>query len=134
MLHLHFCSYDEAEGEAEDSDAEEEVNGNEDDSVVDSSSEEEEDLDESVGLGAVYSENLDDLSDEGDYEAAEEEEEEDGIEEEEDEDGTEEDAQSPASSSPDCEYRFYRLTLLIFVFNAIIWDQHFAIYIFLFFY
>ncbi|XP_018561247.1 acidic leucine-rich nuclear phosphoprotein 32 family member A [Anoplophora glabripennis] len=97
----YLDGYDEAEGEADDSDAEEEVNGNEDDSVVDSSSDEEEDLDESVGLGAVYSENLDDLSDEGDYEAGEEEEEEDGIEEEEDEDGTEEDVQSPASSSPD---------------------------------
>lgn len=94
--------YDEAEGEADDSDGEEEVNGNEDDSVVDSSSDEEEDLDESVGLGVVYNENLDELSDEGDYEAGEEEdEEEDGIEEEEDEDGTEEDVQSPASSSPD---------------------------------
>ncbi|KAJ8918966.1 hypothetical protein NQ315_016868 [Exocentrus adspersus] len=96
----YLDGYDEAEGEA-DSDGEEEVNGNEDDSAGDSSSEEEEDLDESVGLGAVYSENLDDLSDEGDYEAEEEEDEEDGIEEEEDEDATEEDAQSPESSSPD---------------------------------
>lgn len=50
-----------------------------------------------MGLGAVYSENLDDMSDEGDYEAAEEEEDEDGIEEEEEEDGEGEDAseQSP---------------------------------------
>lgn len=37
-------------------------------------------------MGAVYRENLDEMSDEGDYEAVEEEEEdEDGIEEEEDE-------------------------------------------------
>ncbi|KAJ8985095.1 hypothetical protein NQ317_019780 [Molorchus minor] len=76
----YLDGYDEADGEADDSDGEEEVNGNEDDSEEEPSSDEDEDLDESVGLGAVYSENLDDLSDEGDYEAAEEEEDEDGIE------------------------------------------------------
>lgn len=47
-------------------------------------------MDESVGLKDVYSENLDEMSDEGDYEAGEEEDEdEDGIEEEEDEMGEE---------------------------------------------
>ncbi|KAJ8956548.1 hypothetical protein NQ318_019272 [Aromia moschata] len=77
----YLDGYDEADGEAEDSDAEEEVNGNEDDSEEEGSSDEDEDLEES-----------------GDYEAVEEEEDEDGIEEEEDEDGTEEDAQSPDDS------------------------------------
>lgn len=53
---------------------------------VTGSSDEDDELDDSVGLGAVYAENLDELSDEGDYEVGEEEEEdEDGIEEEEDE-------------------------------------------------
>lgn len=47
-----------------------------------------------MGLDAVYAENLDELSDEGDYEAGEEEEDEDGIEEEEGE-GEEDGAQPP---------------------------------------
>lgn len=55
-------------------------------------------MDGSVGLGAVYSENLDDLSDEGDYEAVDEEEDEDGIDEEEDEDG---DVEAVSERSPE---------------------------------
>ncbi|GJQ73090.1 hypothetical protein Trydic_g1720 [Trypoxylus dichotomus] len=86
--------YDAEDKEVEDSDAEEEVNGNDDESEdEEGSSDDEEDLDSSMGLNAVYSENIEDLSDEGDYEAGEEEEEEDGIEEEEEELGEEE---SPA--------------------------------------
>lgn len=42
-------------------------------------------MDDNVGLGVVYSENLDELSDEGDYEAGEEDDEDDDIEEEEEE-------------------------------------------------
>lgn len=57
-------------------------------------SEEDDEMDESFGLDAVYAENLDELSDEGDYEAGEEEEDEDGIEEEEGE-GEEEAGQIP---------------------------------------
>ncbi|KAG5890020.1 hypothetical protein JTB14_012642 [Gonioctena quinquepunctata] len=91
----YLDGFDEQDGEAEeDSDLDEEVNGNEDDSEEEGSSDGSgEDMDE-IGLGAVYSENPDDLSDEGDYEAIEEEEdEEDGIEEEEeDEEGVEEEA------------------------------------------
>lgn len=98
-----FFRYDAEDHEAEeDSDADEEVNGNEDDSEEeDDSSEEGDDLDDSVGLEAVYSGNLDEMSDEGDYEAVEEEEDEDGIEEEEDEDGEGEEAseQSPEGKS-----------------------------------
>lgn len=45
-----------------------------------------------MGLDAVYAENLDEMSDEGDYEAGEEEEDEDGIEEEEGEGEGEEEA------------------------------------------
>ncbi|KRT85327.1 hypothetical protein AMK59_776, partial [Oryctes borbonicus] len=87
--------YDADDKEADDSDAEEEVNGNDDESEdEEASSDEEEDLDGSMTLNAVYSENIEDLSDEGDYEAGEEEdEEEDGIEEEEEELGEDE---SPA--------------------------------------
>ncbi|XP_023021606.1 acidic leucine-rich nuclear phosphoprotein 32 mapmodulin [Leptinotarsa decemlineata] len=91
----YLDGFDEQDAEAEeDSDIDEEVNGNEDDSEEEEegSSESGEDMDD-VGLGAVYSENLDELSDEGDYEAVEEEEDEDGIEEEEDEDAAEEEAQ-----------------------------------------
>lgn len=58
----------------------------------------EEDIDESVGLDAVYAENLDEMSDEGDYEAGEEEEEEDGLEEEEGDLG-EEEGQIPEGKS-----------------------------------
>ncbi|RZC40416.1 acidic leucine-rich nuclear phosphoprotein 32 family member, partial [Asbolus verrucosus] len=91
----YLDGFDAEDCEAEDSDAEEEVNGNEDDSEEEGTSDEDDELQESVGLDAVYSENLDELSDEGDYEVGEEEEEEDGIEEEEDEDAAEDDAQSP---------------------------------------
>lgn len=45
-----------------------------------------------VGLDAVYADNIDDMSDEGDYEAGEEEEDEDGIEEEEGDGEGDEDA------------------------------------------
>ncbi|CAH1173642.1 unnamed protein product [Phaedon cochleariae] len=101
----YLDGFDEQDGEAEeDSDADEEVNGNDDDSEED---EEEGDEDgdggeeedeegssegeeEDVGLGAVYSENLDDMSDEGDYEAGEEEDEDEVVEEEEEEEGVEE--------------------------------------------
>lgn len=57
-------------------------------------------MDDSVDLGVVYSENLDELSDEGDYEAGEDEEEED-VEEEEDDDVLEssQDA-TPSSGKP----------------------------------
>lgn len=84
--------YDADDKEVDDSDAEEEVNGNDDESEdEEASSDEEEDLDGSMTLNAVYSENIEDLSDEGDYEAGEEEdEEEDGIEEEEEELGEDE--------------------------------------------
>lgn len=86
--------YDANDKEYEDSDAEEEVNGNDDESEdEEGSSEDDDELDDSMGLNAVYSENIEDLSDEGDYEAGEEEEEDDGIEEEEDELGEDE---SPA--------------------------------------
>lgn len=51
--------------------------------------------DDEVGLDAVYADNIDEMSDEGDYEAGEEEEDEDGIEEEEGEaDGEEEAGQT----------------------------------------
>lgn len=89
----YLDGYDTEDCEAEESDAEEEVNGNDDES------EEEEDdgsSDGDVGLGAVYSENIDDMSDEEDYEAVEEEEEDDGLEEEEEGDeSNDDDAQSP---------------------------------------
>ncbi|KAK9686481.1 hypothetical protein QE152_g37165 [Popillia japonica] len=78
--------YDADDKEVEDSDAEEEVNGNDDESEEeDASSDDDDELDSSMGLNAVYSENIEDFSDEGDYEAGEEEEDEDGIEEEEEE-------------------------------------------------
>lgn len=91
----YLDGYDAEDGEAEDSEGEEEVNGNEGDSDEEvGSSDEEEDVADSVGLGAVYSENLDDLSDTEDYEAGEEEDEDDdGIDEEEEE----EEATSPAA-------------------------------------
>ncbi|KAF7278934.1 acidic leucine-rich nuclear phosphoprotein 32 mapmodulin [Rhynchophorus ferrugineus] len=84
----YLDGFDPEDQEAEDSDGEEELNGNDgyaDDSDVGASSDDDEDLDDSVELGAVYSENLDEMSDEGDYDAAEYEEEsdEDCIEEEE---------------------------------------------------
>lgn len=85
----YLDGYDENDKEVEDSDGEEEVNGNDDESDEDEESSD--DYDGGVGLDAVYSEDLDEMSDEGDYEV-EEEEEEDGIEEEEEE---EEEAQSP---------------------------------------
>nr|CAI5853902.1 unnamed protein product [Callosobruchus analis] len=119
----YLDGFDEADGEA-DTDGEEEVNGNEDDSEAEdeeedggdeeddeeaevdsevSTSEEEDDEEEedgSVGLGAVYSENLDEMSDENDYVAGEEEEEEeDGVDDEEDEDagGAQQQAKQPTS-------------------------------------
>ncbi|XP_019873307.1 acidic leucine-rich nuclear phosphoprotein 32 family member A [Aethina tumida] len=92
----YLDGYDAEDKEADDSDAEEEVNGNEDDTDEEGTSDDDDDLDVSVGLRAVYSENLDEMSDEGDYEAVEEEEYDDVIEEEEEEDdGSEDDAQSP---------------------------------------
>ncbi|CAH1109441.1 unnamed protein product [Psylliodes chrysocephalus] len=88
----YLDGYDEQDGEAEeDSDLDEEVNGNDDDSEEEASSESGEENDD-VGLGMVYSENIDEMSDEGDYEAVEEEEDEDGIEDEEIEAESEEDA------------------------------------------
>ncbi|KAK9871142.1 hypothetical protein WA026_011424 [Henosepilachna vigintioctopunctata] len=90
--------FDEHEGEAEDTD--EEVNGNEgfEESDEDGgSSDDDDDLDESVGLHAVYADNMDDLSDEEDYEALEEEEDED-IEEEEEEGNNADEAESPEVS------------------------------------
>ncbi|ENN82493.1 hypothetical protein HUJ04_012040 [Dendroctonus ponderosae] len=72
------CEVEESEVEAE----EEEVNGNgEEESNEEESSDEDDEMDDSVDLGVVYSENLDELSDEGDYEAGEEE---DDVEEEDD--------------------------------------------------
>ncbi|XP_065169851.1 acidic leucine-rich nuclear phosphoprotein 32 family member A [Atheta coriaria] len=83
---------EDCEGELSELDSEEEVNGNDDDSDDDDGTSD--DDDDGVGLNAVYQENLDDLSDEEDYEAGEEEEEdEDAIEEEE-----EEDADSPSKA------------------------------------
>lgn len=69
-------------------------------------------MDDSVGLGAVYAENLDELSDEGDYEAVEEEEDEDGIEEEEDEDG---EGEEVSEQSP--EGNFFNKISLNFCYN-----------------
>lgn len=94
----YLDGFDAEDREAEDSDGEEEVNGNGDnpDESDEAESSEDEDLDDSVDLGVVYSENLDELSDEGDYEAGEEEEDEDDIEEEDDdEDEAHRNAQSP---------------------------------------
>lgn len=54
----------------------------------------EEGEEDEVGLGVVYADNIDEMSDEEDYEAGEEEEEEDGIEEEEGGEGEEEAAQT----------------------------------------
>lgn len=126
IVRFVFSSYDAEDGEAEDSDAEDDVNGNEDDSedeeegildhhkiiiafdlfvsliLVATSEEGEED---EVGLDAVYADNIDEMSDEGDYEAGEEEEEEDGIEEEEGEgDGEEEAAQTQEGDSLSARY------------------------------
>lgn len=90
----YLDGYDAEDGEAEDSEGEEEVNGNEGDSDEEVGSSDEEEGSADVGLGAVYSENLDDLSDTEDYEAGEEEDEDDdGIDEEEEE----EEATSPAA-------------------------------------
>ncbi|XP_060525215.1 acidic leucine-rich nuclear phosphoprotein 32 family member A isoform X1 [Cylas formicarius] len=80
----YLDGYDADDQEAEDTDGEEdviEVNGNNDSEEFS----EDEDLDDSVHLGAVYSENIDDMSDEEDYEEEEEEEDDDdeAIEEEE---------------------------------------------------
>ncbi|XP_066254073.1 acidic leucine-rich nuclear phosphoprotein 32 family member A [Euwallacea similis] len=87
----YLDEFDAEEHEAEESEVdgegEEEVNGNgeEDSNDDDSSEEDDEEMDDSVDLGVVYSENLDELSDEGDYEAGEDEEDDD-VEEEEDDD------------------------------------------------
>lgn len=94
LLIIFNGSYDADDCEAEETDAEEEVNGNDDDSDEEGSSEDDEEMEDGVGLGAVYQENLDDLSDEGDYEAIEEEDEEDGLEDEEEEEGLEDDVNS----------------------------------------
>lgn len=75
-------------------------------------SDEDEDHDESVGLDAVYAENLDDLSDEGDYEAGEEEEDEDGIEEEEGE--GEEDAHISEGESFFCTYCYSSVLFILY--------------------
>ncbi|XP_030750849.1 acidic leucine-rich nuclear phosphoprotein 32 family member A [Sitophilus oryzae] len=97
----YLDGFDPEDQEADDSDAEEELNGNdgfEDDSELEGSSDEDGDLDDSVELGAVYAENLDDLTDENDYDAAEEEEEDsegECIEEEEEEESVDGDVQSP---------------------------------------
>ncbi|XP_022908518.1 acidic leucine-rich nuclear phosphoprotein 32 family member A [Onthophagus taurus] len=79
--------YDAEEHEVDESDVDDEVNGNDDDSDEEGNEDEgtSDEDEEYVGLNAVYSENLDEMTDEGDYEAGEEEEEEDGIEEEEEE-------------------------------------------------
>lgn len=97
----YLDGFDVEEREAEESEGEgegdEEVNGNgEEESNEDDSSEEDDEMDDSVDLGVVYSENLDDLSDEGDYEAGEDEEEDDDVEEEEDDDDVE--AVTPSSA------------------------------------
>ncbi|CAG9765137.1 unnamed protein product [Ceutorhynchus assimilis] len=87
----YLDGFDAEDHEVEESDGEEEVNGNgeeeSNDEDPESSAEEEEDeLDDSVDLGVVYSENLDDLSDEGDYEGGEEDDEDEEIVEDEEDD------------------------------------------------
>ncbi|XP_017780142.1 PREDICTED: acidic leucine-rich nuclear phosphoprotein 32 family member A [Nicrophorus vespilloides] len=63
----YLDGFDAEDREAEDSEAEEEVNGNEDESEEEASCSDEDDYGH-VGLGTIYSENLDDMSDEDDYE------------------------------------------------------------------
>lgn len=91
--HLKYLDgFDAEDREVEDSDGEDEVNGNGEnhDDSDERESLEDKDLDDSLDLGVVYSENLDDLSDEADYEVGEEEEEDDeDIDDEEDEDAHE---------------------------------------------
>ncbi|KAL1491763.1 hypothetical protein ABEB36_012313 [Hypothenemus hampei] len=88
----------EAEESEGDGDGDEEVNGNgEEESNEDDSSEEDDEMEDSVDLGVVYSENLDELSD-GDYEAGEDEEEEDEVEEEEEEEEEDESHDATPSS------------------------------------
>lgn len=127
-----YSSYDADDKEVEDSDAEEEVNGNDDESeeegniiwgcmlwsyfyvlyvASDASSDDDDELDSSMGLNAVYSENIEDFSDEGDYEAGEEEEDEDGIDEEEEELELGED-ESPA---PEGKWNFLLYIFINFV-------------------
>lgn len=94
----YLDGFDSEDHEAEDSDGDEEVNGNGDnrEKSDEGDTSEDEDLDDSVDLGVVYSENLDELSDEADYEGGEEEEdEEEDIEDEEDEEEAQRTAQSP---------------------------------------
>ncbi|CAH1970867.1 unnamed protein product [Acanthoscelides obtectus] len=123
----YLDGFDEDDGEADTDGEEEEVNGNEDDSEAEDEEEdggdeeddeeaevegeesssaededEEEEEDTSVGLGAVYSENLDELSDEDDYVAGdndEEDEEEDGVDDEEEEEagGAQQQAKQPTT-------------------------------------
>lgn len=68
-------------------------------------------MDDSVDLGVVYSENLDDLSDEGDYEAGEDEEEDVDVEEEEDDDEVE--AVTPSSGKILYIYTFFLRVVVI---------------------
>ncbi|XP_056640496.1 acidic leucine-rich nuclear phosphoprotein 32 family member A isoform X1 [Diorhabda sublineata] len=114
----YLDGFDELEGEAE-SDLDEEVNGNEgnesaneEDSEEEGSSEFEEEVYEG-GLRAIYSQNLDDTSDEEDYEAIEEEDDDECIEEEE----IEEEEEVP----PTTDGAYLNIFFIFFVFNVFIY-------------
>lgn len=73
-----------------------------------------------VGLDAVYADNIDEMSDEGDYEAGEEEEDEDGIEEEEGEGEGEEDSAQTHDGNYLFLFLLYKLHYgLVFAINAL---------------